>query len=122
MEALLEQVDNRAKRVDQLQHDFFTMNKCATELQIYIGLREIENNTTPESKYLEELDSGSQLNDSNLEITVSSALQSILQEVNSFGNFFIKPAPNNFKVKTVGIYQAQQLVPKVHEMDHIKPF
>ncbi|CAC5356941.1 unnamed protein product [Mytilus coruscus] len=122
MEALLEQVDNRDKRVDQLQHDFFTMNKCATELQIYIGLREIENNTTPESKYLEELDSGSQLNDSNMEITVSSALQSILQEVNSFGNISIKPAPNNFKVKTVGIYQAQQLVPKVHEMDHIKPF
>lgn len=121
IEELVKKIDNRAKRVDELRVAFSTMEQYASEQQIYIGLREFENNISQESKYLEELDSGNQLDNITLEIILSTALQSILQEVKSFGNISITPAPKSIQVKNIGKNQAQQLVSKVHEMEHIKP-
>lgn len=61
MMVLAQQTETRAKRIDLLQDDFSTMTKHATELQTYIGLREIEKTTSQEERYLDELESGSQL-------------------------------------------------------------
>ncbi|XP_052083239.1 uncharacterized protein LOC127720607 [Mytilus californianus] len=119
MEALVQQMENRAKRVDQMQEDFSTMTKYATELQTYIGLREIEKTTSQEAKYLDELESGSQLND--MEITVSSTVKSVLQDVKSLGNISVKSLTKSFQTKTGRKDQAQHLVPMVHGIEQIKP-
>ncbi|XP_063409093.1 uncharacterized protein LOC134692565 [Mytilus trossulus] len=119
MGALVQQMENSAKRIDQLQDDFSTMTKHATELQTYIGLREIEKSTSQEANYLDELVSGSQLND--VEITVSSTVKSVLQDIKSFGNISVKSSTKTFQTKIGRKDQAQHLVPMVYGIEQIKP-
>ncbi|CAC5356945.1 unnamed protein product [Mytilus coruscus] len=120
-ELLVKQMEYRTKRVDQLIDKFSTITQYATELQTYIGLREIENTASKESKYLEELDSGGLLDNQNLEITLSPALQSILQEVQSFGHISFKSSPHGIQVMTGRKDQAQNLVPVFHSIKQMKP-
>ncbi|XP_063414674.1 uncharacterized protein LOC134696682 [Mytilus trossulus] len=119
MEALVQQTENRAELIEQLQEDFSTMTKHATEVQTYIGLREIEKTTSQATKYLDELESSSQFND--VEISVSSTVKSILQDVKSFGNISVKSSRKIFQTKTGRKDQAQNLVPMVHGIEQIKP-
>ncbi|VDI62507.1 Hypothetical predicted protein [Mytilus galloprovincialis] len=119
MEALVQQTENRAELIDKLQEDISTMTKHATEVQTYIGLREIEKTTSQAAKYLDELESSSQFND--VEISVSSTVKSILQDVKSFGNISVKSSRKIFQTKTGRKDQAQHLVPMVHGIEQIKP-
>ncbi|CAG2247751.1 unnamed protein product [Mytilus edulis] len=119
MEALVKQTENQAELIDKLQEDFSTMTKHATEVQTYIGLREIEKTTSQAAKYLDELESSSQFND--VEISVSSTVKSILQDVKSFGNISVKSSRKFFQTKTGRKDQAQHLVPMVHGIEQIKP-
>lgn len=73
------------------------MTKHATELQTYIGMREMEKTTSQEAKYLNELGSGSQLND--VAITVSSIVKSVFQDIKSFGNISVKSSTKKSRLR-----------------------
>lgn len=121
-EALVTQIEYRAKRVGKLHFEFSIMTKYATDYQTFIGLRDIEETLSQEAQYLEELTSGSQIDDKNAEVTLSPALQSVLQDIKSFGNVSIKSSPSGFKLKTGRKDQAQILVvPVNHGIEQIAP-
>ncbi|CAG2236804.1 unnamed protein product [Mytilus edulis] len=80
MDTLQQQLKTQANQMSQLQSDFSKMTQYATELQMYVGLREIEKTTSEAAKYLEDLKSGGSLDEVNLELTISSELQSILKD------------------------------------------
>ncbi|XP_063426139.1 E3 ubiquitin-protein ligase TRIM33-like [Mytilus trossulus] len=60
MNALLQQLKTQDNQINQLQSDFSKMTQYATELQMYVGLREIEKTTSEAAKYIDELKSGDQ--------------------------------------------------------------
>ncbi|CAG2219797.1 unnamed protein product [Mytilus edulis] len=58
---LLQQLTQRANEISQLQSDFSKMTQYATELQMYICMREIEKTTSKAAKYIDDLKSGGNL-------------------------------------------------------------
>ncbi|XP_071160744.1 uncharacterized protein [Mytilus edulis] len=61
------------------------MTQYATDLQMYVGLKEIEKATSEVTKYIEDLKRGGQFDENSIEVTISSDLHSILHDVKSFG-------------------------------------
>ncbi|XP_063426335.1 uncharacterized protein LOC134710083 [Mytilus trossulus] len=121
MATLLQQMEQRASQVDQMQNQFTKMMQYATELQMYIGLREIEKTTSETAKYIEDLESGDNFGEKNLEVNISSALQSILKDVKSFGDINFNTTSSSLQIKAGRKDQAQHLAPKVARIEQIKP-
>ncbi|XP_063418737.1 uncharacterized protein LOC134701517 [Mytilus trossulus] len=120
MNALLQQLKTQDNQINQLQSDFSKMTQYATELQMYVGLREIEKTTSEAAKYIDELKSGDNFEEKNLEVTISSDLQSILREVKSFGDIHVNTSQSNLQIKTGRKDQAQNLVPTFPTIGDIK--
>ncbi|CAG2211419.1 unnamed protein product [Mytilus edulis] len=72
------------------------MKQYATELQMYIGLRDIEKTTSEVAKYIENLKSGGHLEEYDIEIKISSDLQSILEDVKSFGEIHVNTSSSSY--------------------------
>ncbi|CAC5358184.1 unnamed protein product [Mytilus coruscus] len=121
MNTLLQQLKTQANQIGQLQSEFSKMTQYATELQMYVGLREIEKTTSKAAKYIDELKSGYNLEEKNLEVSISSALQLILQDVKSFGNININTSKSSLRIQAGRKDQAQNLVPTVPRIEEIKP-
>ncbi|CAC5374118.1 unnamed protein product [Mytilus coruscus] len=118
---LVQQMEQRAVQINQLQSDFTKMTQYATELQMYVGLKEIEKATSQVTKYVEDLKRGGQFDENNLEVTISSDLQSILQHVKSFGYINIHTTPLTLHVKAGRKDQAQHLLKSNTDIEEIKP-
>ncbi|XP_052106751.1 uncharacterized protein LOC127739181 [Mytilus californianus] len=121
MTFLLQQVTQQANEISQLQSEFSKMTQSATELQMYFGLREIEKTTSKVEKYIDELKSGDNLKENNLEVIISYAMQSILQDVKSFGDININTSQSTLRTKSGRKNQAQNLVSTVPRIEEIKP-
>ncbi|VDI34659.1 Hypothetical predicted protein [Mytilus galloprovincialis] len=120
IDKLLHEVDGRAKHIRILQNEFSNMTKYATELQTYIGLKEIEKVTSKEANYMEDLKRGPDLNERTLLVTTSPALAPILHDIKSFGEITINTRPCNVQVNAGRKDQAQYLVPS-SMLDQVKP-
>ncbi|XP_063426137.1 uncharacterized protein LOC134709943 [Mytilus trossulus] len=118
---LLQQVTQKANEISQLQNEFSKMSQSATELQMFIGLREIEKTTSKVAKYIDELKSGDNLEEKKLEVRSSSAQQTILQDVKSFGDININTSQSTLRIKPGRKNQAQNLVATVPRIEKIKP-
>ncbi|CAG2232752.1 unnamed protein product [Mytilus edulis] len=73
------------------------------------------------SKTLRRFKSRGQLDKVNLELTISSELQSILKDVKTFGNININTRPFTLQLKAVRKDQAQYLVHATPTIEQIKP-
>ncbi|CAG2189754.1 unnamed protein product [Mytilus edulis] len=120
METRLHKVDKRAKQILKLQNEFSNMTKYATELQTYVGLKEIEKVTSQEKNYIDDLKRSTDLNERNLHLTTSSDLDFILLDVKSFGEIKVDKRPCNVKANAGRKDQAQYLVP-TSMLDQVKP-
>ncbi|CAC5374952.1 unnamed protein product [Mytilus coruscus] len=120
METLMHEVNKRAKQIRKLQNEYSNMTKYATELQTYVGLKQIEKITSREWNYIEDLKSDSNLNERNLQVTTSPAISSILHDVKSFGEIEVDTLPCSVAKNAGRRDQAQYLVP-VPTIDQIRP-
>ncbi|VDI61713.1 Hypothetical predicted protein [Mytilus galloprovincialis] len=121
MNTLIQQLKTEAEQIIQLQSEFSKMTQYATELQMYFGLREIEKTTSQAAKCIDTLKSGDNLEETNLEVTISSVLQSILQDVKSYGDININTRQSTLCIKAGRKDQAQNLVPAIPRIEEIKP-
>ncbi|XP_076100579.1 uncharacterized protein LOC143069696 [Mytilus galloprovincialis] len=121
MNTLLQQLKTQANQISQLQSEFSKMTQYGTELQMYVGLREIEKTTSQAAKYIDELKGGDNFEEKNLEVIISPALQSILKEVKSFGDININTNQSTLRLNAGRKDQAQNLVPTVRRIEEIKP-
>ncbi|CAC5358143.1 unnamed protein product [Mytilus coruscus] len=121
LEELVKEMENRAKLVGQLEDEFSTMTKYATELQIYVGMQELEKTASKEAKFLGDLESGNDLHDNNMEVKILSEVYSVLQDVYSFGKISIKSTPYSVHGKIGRKDQAQRIVPTVPKPEQVKP-
>ncbi|XP_071162053.1 tripartite motif-containing protein 2-like [Mytilus edulis] len=121
MATLVQQMEQRASQINQIQSQFSETTRYTTELQRFIALREIEKITSQTTKYIDDLESGDHFIEKNLEVHFSSALQSFLQDVNSFGIININTTTSSLKMKAGRKDQAQHLIPKVPGVEQIKP-
>ncbi|VDI14281.1 Hypothetical predicted protein [Mytilus galloprovincialis] len=121
MAEVLQQMEQRASQITQMQSQITQMTQLATELQMYIGLREIETTTSRTAKYIEDLETGDYFIEKNLEVNISSALQSILLDVKSFGDIYINTTSSTLQTKAGRKDEAQNIISKVPGIEDIKP-
>lgn len=121
MEDLVKQVEQHSKQIVHLQEDFLKMSIYATSWQTYIGLKEIKKASSQESKYIEDLESQGNFDKHNLHVNISSALQSVLTDVKSFGDISITNQPYSSNVKVIIGDEVQHSVPKISCIEQIKP-
>ncbi|VDH98809.1 Hypothetical predicted protein [Mytilus galloprovincialis] len=121
MYTLVQQMEQRASRINELQSQFTKMTHYATELQMYIGLRQIERTTSQTAKYIDDLESKDHFIEKNLEVNISSALQSLLHDVKSFGDININTTSSTLQLKAGRKDQAQTLISEIPEIEQIKP-
>ncbi|CAC5358059.1 unnamed protein product [Mytilus coruscus] len=121
MTTLLQQMEQQASQIHQLQSQFTKMTQHATELQMYICLRDFEKTTSQTAKYIEDLESGDNFIEKNLEVNISSVLQSI-QDVKSFGDININTTSSILQIKAGRNDQAQNVISKVADNIEIEPF
>ncbi|CAG2225729.1 unnamed protein product [Mytilus edulis] len=110
MNTLVQQIEQRASQINGMQSQFTIMTRYATELQMYVGLREIEKISAEAAIYVEDLQSGNPFDENNLEFNISSKLQSILQDVKSFGDVDINTISSTLNIKAGRKGQAQHLI------------
>ncbi|VDI71199.1 Hypothetical predicted protein [Mytilus galloprovincialis] len=72
MSALVQQMEQRASQLNEMQSQFTKMTQYASELQIYIGLREIESMSSRAANFVEDLQHGDHFDKKNLEVDISS--------------------------------------------------
>ncbi|VDI18245.1 Hypothetical predicted protein [Mytilus galloprovincialis] len=121
MNTLIQKLEQRANQISQVQGEFTEMKRLATELQMYVGLKEIENTTAQATKYIEDLKNDKIFDEKTLEVTISSSLQSIFQDVKSYGVVNISSGQSTLQIKTGRKDQAQYLAPSVPGVKDIKP-
>lgn len=100
VDSLLKQIEHRFIQLRNLHKEFSHMTENATDFQTFIGLKKIEQIVDEEAKYIEDLESGCQLNESNIKIQMSCLLQSFLQRVKSFGDIFITTSSSTIQLNT----------------------
>ncbi|XP_063426573.1 uncharacterized protein LOC134710234 [Mytilus trossulus] len=118
---ILIQLHQQTEKISQLQNQFSKITQYATELQIYVSLREIDKTTSQAAQYIEDLKNGDNFDEKCLEVTISSELQSILKDVKSFGDIKTNSRPYTIQVKAGRKDQAQYLVPVIPTIEQIKP-
>ncbi|XP_071160747.1 E3 ubiquitin-protein ligase TRIM71-like [Mytilus edulis] len=121
MDTIVKQMEQRASQIGQMQSDFIQMTQYATELQMYVGLKEIEKTTSEAAKFIESLESGDHFDEKNLEVKISSDLQSIVKNVESFGDINVNTTFSTLRLKTGRKDQAQHLVPDTPGIEQIMP-
>ncbi|VDI16220.1 Hypothetical predicted protein [Mytilus galloprovincialis] len=121
MVTVVQQMEHQSSQIDLMQSQFTIMTQYATKLQMYIGLREIEQTTSQTAKYIEDLESGDHFIDKSLEVNISSALQSISHDVKSFGNIAINTTSSILRIKSERKEQAQHFISNVPGVEQIKP-
>ncbi|CAG2255674.1 unnamed protein product [Mytilus edulis] len=104
-----------------MQSDFKKMTIYATDLQMYVGLIQIEKSTVQASKYLTDLESGNYFKEKNLEVNISSAKKLVLQNFKSFGDIRIHTSPSTLPVNSGRKNKAQHLVPIPPMFEQMKP-
>ncbi|CAC5362298.1 unnamed protein product [Mytilus coruscus] len=85
---LINQVEVKRSHVKNNQEDLAKMKSFATDLQMFIGIQEIENMTTEEIGYLQKLTQSGDLDELDMELKISSDITSALQNLTCFGNRF----------------------------------
>ncbi|CAG2214490.1 unnamed protein product [Mytilus edulis] len=77
MVTVVHQMEQRASQINEMLKHFTKKTQYATELQMYIGLREIEKTTSVTAKDMEDFRSRDHVIENNLEVHISAALRSI---------------------------------------------
>lgn len=121
MNTLLKQIKHREIQRNKLQEQLSKLKQFATNLQMYFGLREIEMSTSEVVKFVSDFTSGDHMNESNLEIRISSSIQLMLQDIKSFGEINITTCPSSIYIQTGRRDQAQHFIPTIPEIEQIEP-
>ncbi|CAG2201340.1 unnamed protein product [Mytilus edulis] len=121
MNPLLQQLKLQVNCASHMQREFATMTEYATELQMYVGLTEIKKKISQAENFIKDLESADIFDEKNIEITISPALKSILENAKSFGDININISPTTLQLKAGREDQAQYVVPSIPCIENIKP-
>ncbi|CAC5361032.1 unnamed protein product [Mytilus coruscus] len=120
-EKLVDLVKTKSSHIKHLQEDLSNIKNFATELQSFIGLKEIAETTTREIGYLHNLPLSGELDELSFKVNISSGLQSVFQKITCFGSVSVSSMPSNLKLKKEVECQAPIYFPTVKTIDEINP-
>ncbi|CAG2195122.1 unnamed protein product [Mytilus edulis] len=110
---LLSSLEQREKEITKYKENFASIKQHASELQIFLSLKQIEEDIEIEDKFLQSIVNGGELKQCHLEYRTNIAIQDILSNIKSFGEVQIESKPCDIVLIRKKNKQAQIMVPTV---------
>lgn len=120
-EKLIDEIQTKRTNLKHLQEDNEQMKNYATDLQTFIGLKEIAKMTTEEVEYLKKLTQSGDLDEMHIEVKISSDIKSVLQKLTRFGSVSVNSVPCSLEFKKEVEYQVPISVTTVKTINDISP-
>ncbi|VDI09691.1 Hypothetical predicted protein [Mytilus galloprovincialis] len=110
---LLSSLGEREKEITKYQENFASIKQHASELQIFLSLKQIEKDIDIEDKFLQSIVKGEELKQCHLEYKTNMAIQDIMSNNKIFGEVQIENKPCDIVLSRRKTKQAQIMVPTV---------
>ncbi|CAG2218669.1 unnamed protein product [Mytilus edulis] len=110
---LLSSLEQREKEITKYQQNLASIKQHASDLQIFLSLKQIEQDININDKFLQSVVEGEELKQCHLEYRTNIAIQDIMSNIKSFGEVQIETKPCDIVLSRKKTTQAQIMVPNV---------
>ncbi|XP_052064538.1 uncharacterized protein LOC127704475 [Mytilus californianus] len=110
---LLSSLELQEKEIDKYQKNIATIKQHATDLQLFLSIKQIEKNVMSKDNILHSLIQGKALNFHALNYKINTAIQNVTFDIKSFGEIYLETEPCDIALSRKKTKQAQILVPAV---------
>ncbi|XP_063418876.1 uncharacterized protein LOC134701671 [Mytilus trossulus] len=110
---LLSALEKKEKEVADCQRNITNIKQHATNLQMFLSVKQIEEDVSSKDKFLYSLFEGDDLNQHFLEYVINGAFQKIMSDIKSFGEVHIEEQPADIVLSRNKAKEAQIIVPIV---------
>ncbi|CAC5386092.1 unnamed protein product [Mytilus coruscus] len=110
---LLSLFEKKEKEVEECQKNIINIKQHATNLQMFLSVKQIEEDVSSKDKFLQSLFEGDDLNQHFLEYEINGAFQKIMFDIKSFGEVHIEEKPADIVLSRKKAKEAQIIVPIV---------
>ncbi|XP_071180377.1 uncharacterized protein [Mytilus edulis] len=110
---LLSSLEQREKETTKYQQNFANIKQHASDLQIFLALKQIEQDININDKFLQSIVEGEELKQCHLEYRTNIAIQDIMSNIKRFGEVQIETKPCDIVLSRKKTTHAQIMVPNV---------
>ncbi|CAC5399706.1 unnamed protein product [Mytilus coruscus] len=110
---LLSSLELQEKEIDKYQKNIATIKQHATDLQLFLSIKQIEKHVLSKDNILHSLIQGETLNFHALNYKINTAIQNVTFDIKSFGEIYLETVPCDIALSRKKTKQAQILVPTV---------
>ncbi|XP_063418806.1 uncharacterized protein LOC134701595 [Mytilus trossulus] len=107
------QLEREEKEVADCQSNIINIKQHATDLQLFLSMKQIEEDVSVKDKFLHSLCQDGELKKHFIVYEINGTIQNIMSDINSFGEVKIEARPCNIVLSTKKKKQAQIMVPTV---------
>ncbi|CAG2253552.1 unnamed protein product [Mytilus edulis] len=107
------QLEREEKEVEECQRNIINIKQHATDLQMFLSMKQIEEEVSSKDKFLRSLCQDGDLKQHSIVYEINETIQNIMSDINSFGEVNIEAKPCNIVLSTKKTKQAQIMVPIV---------
>ncbi|XP_071179263.1 uncharacterized protein [Mytilus edulis] len=120
IENLIDKLNERKLKANAIQEEISLMKEAASNLQNFIGMRDLEKKVNEEGKTLVILQEDENFYNSDIHLSYSEILSSFTDKVSVFGDVLVQTSPRNLSLILGKRIQSQIVLPKVAGIEQIK--
>ncbi|XP_071123422.1 uncharacterized protein [Mytilus edulis] len=110
---LLSSLEKKEKEIEEYQRNIVNIKQHATDLQVFLSMKKIEEDVNSKNKFLKSLVEGKNFNQISLSYEINTSIKKILSDIRSFGEVRIETKSGEIVLIRKKVKQAQTMVPTV---------
>ncbi|CAG2186787.1 unnamed protein product [Mytilus edulis] len=111
MEIVIKDMEERSSKIIQLQRDVALIKESASNLQIFMGIRELKDSVSFEEKHIKSLHCSGSLNIITIECIFEDQLKTFIENIHNLGKIQVKNVESEISFSWVGDKAAQLYIP-----------
>ncbi|CAG2223138.1 unnamed protein product [Mytilus edulis] len=119
---LLSSLGKKEKEIEECQKHIINIKQHATNLQMFLSMKQIEEDVSSKDKFMNSLLQGEELKQHSLAYKLNRTIQTFMSDIKSFGEVHIEAKLCDIVLKKKKVKQAQMIVSTVQSrsIEHIK--
>ncbi|CAC5368255.1 unnamed protein product [Mytilus coruscus] len=111
MEMVIKDLEERSSKIIQLQSDVALIKECASNLQIFMGVRELNESVSSEEKHIKSLYRTGSLKNVTIECMFNDQLKTFIENIKILGNIEVKTTETHISFSWADDKKAQLYTP-----------
>lgn len=112
MEMVIKDLEERSSKIIQLQSDVALIKECASNLQIFMGVRELNESVSSEEKHIKSLYRIGSLKNVTIECIFNDQLKTFIENIKILGNIEVKTTETHISFSWADDKKAQLYTPR----------